>query len=470
MSTMRHLLSRDSLKVVRCPLPPNRRRFRVLVVVAGLGLLLGAAILMHVLVSRQAPAKTNAAPPPVTATVSTQVVAFMPIESHVSASGSVAARHAVEIGSEVSGLRIVEVNVDEGDHVRAGQVLARLDSAVLQSQLNQQMAVLSGKQANLVKARQPNRVEDIAGLRAALAQAEAGVTQAQQNLQHAQLNAANLATSAKRYDFLGHEGAVSQQDALDKQTAAKIASADVEASKQQLAAAKFAATQARERFNAAQAGGRREDVAIVQSDVNATRAAIGQVEAQIAQTIIRAPSDGLITKRSAEVGGIAMVGQPMFSMTNNSQIELQAQVQEVDLPAIRAGQGALVTPASGQLKPVEGTVRDVSPRVDARTRFGIAYIPVSPESGLKEGMYANAHIRTGTHSALGVPTKSILVQDTGKFVYIVPGGSDRVAMRAIQTGEVSGDFTEVLSGVQPGDRVVTAGAGFLKDGDRVMVR
>jgi multidrug efflux pump subunit AcrA (membrane-fusion protein) len=470
MSTMRHLIDKHSTDELRFPAPPNPRKVIVFIGAGMVVLLAMAAILTNVLSHRSATSTAVKAQPPISATVTTQVAGFMPIESHVSASGSVAARHAVDIGTEVSGLRIVQVNVDEGDHVRAGQVIARLDSAVLQSQLSQQMAVLAGKQANLSKARQPNRSEDIAGLRAALAQAEAGVTQAERSLQHAQLNASNLATTANRYSYLGQQGAVSQQDALDKQTAAKMATTDVEASKQQLSAAKFAATQARERYKAALAGGRSEDIAMVQSDVGATRAMINQVQAQIDQTIIRAPSDGLITKRMAEVGGIAMVGQPLFSMTSNDQIELQAQVQEVDLPAIRAGQGVLISPASSQLTPVAGTVRDVSPRVDARTRFGIAYIPVSPASGLKEGMYANAQIRTGTHNAIAVPTKSILVQDAGKFVYVVPFGSDRVSMRSVQTGEVTGDYTEVLSGVQPGERVVTAGAGFLKDGDRVMVR
>lgn len=466
-------MSTTNLELARKRVISARRgisRRTALLLLSGLALVLGIFVFVANQLGSKSVSHAATSAPPITATVSVQPVNYMPIEAHVSASGSVAARHAVDIGTEVSGLRIVEVTVDEGQQVHAGQVIARLDSAVLQSQLNQQLAVLSGKQANLSKARQPNRVEDIAGLRAALAQAEAGVSQAERNVQHAQLNSSNLLTTAKRYDYLGAEGAVSQQDALDKQTAAKMASSDVEASKQQLAAAKFAATQAQERLQLAVAGGRSEDVAIVQSDVQATRAAIGQVRAQIDQTVVRAPSAGLITKRMAEVGGIAMVGQPLFSMTINDQIELQAQVQEIDLPAVRAGQPVTITPAAGQLSAFTSTVREVSPRVDPRTRFGIAYIPVSPEWGLKEGMYANAQIGTGTHSAMAVPTKSIVVQDTGKFVYVVPLGTDRVSMRSVQTGGVTGDFTEVTSGVRPGDRVVTAGAGFLKDGDRVMVQ
>jgi len=102
--------------------------------------------------------------------------------------------------------------------------------------------------------------------------------------------------------------------------------------------------------------------------------------------------------------------------------------------------------------------------------MGIAYIPVPVSSGLKEGMYGNAQIRTGARSALAVPTTSIVAEDTGKYVFIVALGTDKVSMRQIQTGEVTGEFTEVLGGIQPGDHVVTAGAGFLKDGDRVAVR
>jgi HlyD family secretion protein len=404
-----------------------------------------------------------------TATVTTQIVGFSAMESHVTASGSIAPQHAVDLGAEVSGLKIIQVNVDEGDYVRKGQVLARLNPEILDSQLASQQAQLGARRATLSKARQPNRSEDIAGLRAALSQAEAAVTQAQANLQHSQLSLNNLRTTASRYDLLGKEGAISEQDALDKRAAANMAAADVEAAKQQLEAARFAATQARNRWQMAANGGRQEDVAISLSDLAQTQAAIRQVQAQLDQTIVRAPSDGLITKRSAEVGEISMAGQAMFSMTRDSRLELQAQVQEVDLPAVRAGQRVVITPASTELAPLTTSmVRDVSPRVDPRTRLGTVYITVLARSGLKEGMYANASISTGTHSALIVPTKSILAQEGGKFVFILNG--DRVAIRSIQTGAVNGDTTEVLSGVQPGEQVVVAGAGFLKDGDRVNVQ
>jgi HlyD family secretion protein len=453
-------------KVVRLAPPVRRRSFIWLAIAGVIVLIVGVIIATMVNNGARKPVVASQSAP--VATVTTQMVGFAPVETRVTASGSIAPQHAVDIGAEVSGLRITAVNVDEGDFVRKGQVIARLNSEILQAQLSSQQAQLGARRANVSKARQPNRSQDIAGLRAAVSQAEASVTQAQANLNRARLNLSNLQTTATRYDSLGKEGAISVQEALDKRTAANMAASEVESARQQLEAARFAASQSRERYNMAVSGGRQEDVAISLSDLAQTQAAIRQVQAQIDQTILRAPSDGLITKRMAEVGEISMAGQAMFSMTRDSQLELQAQVQEVDLPKVRGGQTVVITPASADLPPITGVVREVSPRVDARTRLGIAYVLVPASSGLKEGMYANATITTGAHQSMIVPTRSVLAQEGGKVVFILVG--DRVSRRSIQTGSVSGDNTEVISGLQPGDRVVVAGAGFLKDGDRVNVQ
>lgn len=448
--------------------PSTRRQAFVISGIAA-AVVIGMLILMGATFRAAKPVASAQAQAAPVATVTSQLVNFAPVETVVSASGSVAARHAVDIGAEVSGLRITEVNVDEGDFVRKGQVLARLNSNILESQLASYQAQLTARQANLAKARQPNRSEDIAGLRAALSQAEASATQAEANLNRSKLNLTNLQTTASRYDVLGKEGAVSAQEAMDRRATANMAAAEVESAKQQLQAARYAVTQSRERYEMALKGGRSEDVAIAASDLAQTQAAIRQIRAQIDQTIVRAPSDGLVTKRLAEVGEISAMGSPLFSMTADSTIELQAQVQEVDLPAVRAGQTVLVTPSSPELAAVRSVVREVSPRVDTRTRLGIAYIEVPISAGLKEGMFAKALITTGTHQSLTVPTKSILAGDSDKAIFVL-NSDNSVTRRVIQTGNVSGEFTEVIGGVQPAERVVVAGAGFLKDGDRVNVQ
>ena len=401
------------------------------------------------------------------ATVSTIAAGLSPVKSHVSVSGSIAARHAVDIGAEVSGLKIVEVNVDHGDFVTRGQVLARMNSDILQAQLSREKANLDGALASVQKARQPNRVEDIAGLRAAVSQAEAATSQARANLHRAQANASNLRGTAERYVELGRQGAASRLEVDNHHAAATMAEAEAGATKRQIEASEFAVTQAREKLRAAEAGGRHEDISISLASAGQIRASIRQIEAQMAQAVVRAPSNGVITKRFAELGEISSSGQPMFSMSRDNELELQGQVQEVDLPNIKAGQMVTVTPASPQLKPFSARVREIDPTVDPRTRLGMVYIDVSGNAHLKQGMYATATIESGVRQALTVPSKSVLVQDSSKVVFVLRG--TQVERRVVQLGTVSGDMVEVLAGLTVGEQIITDGAGFLSDGDVVRI-
>ena len=401
------------------------------------------------------------------ATVTTQPVSRIPVVSSVVASGTVAARHTVDIGSELTGLRVTLVNVDEGDAVRKGQVLARLNSEVLSAQLSREQANLAGALANVEKARQPNRLEDILGLQAAYQQSQAAISQAESNVRRLEANLHNLKMIATRYQTLRGEGAISEQDAMDKQTASRMGESELAATRQQLEAARFAARQSQERLRAAEAGGRQVDVSISQASVAQTRASIRQIEAQLAQTVIKAPSDGVITKRNAEAGEIPSMGQSLFTMAKEGELELRTQVQEIDLPGIKAGAKVTITPAAPGLKPIVAVVREISPVVDAKTRLGTVYVDVAGTQGLKEGMYASAQIETGTRFSLAVPTKGIRAEESEKVVFVLSG--NKATRRPIVTGNNTGDMVEVKSGLAEGELVIIAGAGFLKDGDVVDV-
>lgn len=445
----------------------NRFNRRILLL---LGILLlvgggGTAALLLISQSKDShKATTNESVAPV-ATVTTQPVARIPIVSTVVASGTIAARHTVDIGSELTGLRVTQVNVDEGDFVRRGQVLARLNSDVLSAQLSREQANLAGALANVEKARQPNRLEDILGLQAAYQQSQAAVAQAESNVRRLEANLANLKTTAARYQTLKMEGAISDQDALDRQTASRMGESELAATRQQLEASRFSARQAQERLRAAEAGGRQVDVSISQANAAQIRATIRQIEAQLAQTVIKAPSDGIITKRNAEAGEIPALGQSLFTMAKEGELELRTQVQEIDLPGIKPGARVTITPAAPGLKPISATVREISPIVDPKTRLGTVYVDVSAAHGLKEGMYASAQVATGMRLSLAVPTKAIRAEESEKIVFVLDG--NKATRRVVVTGNNSGDMVEVKTGLADGEQIIIAGAGFLKDGDVV---
>src|SRR4051812_8557909 len=152
MNIMGHQRQIDTVQVRR----PNPRNRLYMMIGCAVVIVVGLALLFLSRSQTPKPASAAAQSAPV-ATVTTSMVGFAPVQTKVVASGSIAPQHAVDVGAEVSGLRIVEVNVDEGDQVRQGQVLARLNSDILQAQLDSLQAQLQAKRANVSKARQPNR-------------------------------------------------------------------------------------------------------------------------------------------------------------------------------------------------------------------------------------------------------------------------------------------------------------------------
>ncbi len=142
------------------------------------------------------------------------------------------------------------------------------------------------------------------------------------------------------------------------------------------------------------------------ANLAAARAGLAETRTRVEQAVIRAPVSGQIISRSVTRGQIIQQGAELFRMVRDGRLELDAQIPETDLPALAPGQSARIT--ASQVAPTTGTVRIVTPEVDAQTRLGIARISLAPNSGLKAGMFARAEISAGTRDATVVPTAAVL--------------------------------------------------------------
>ncbi|MBU6450207.1 MAG: efflux RND transporter periplasmic adaptor subunit [Cyanobacteria bacterium REEB67] len=399
-------------------------------------------------------------------------------------SGTVAAWDPVQVGSEINGLKVESIAVDDGAHVKEGQVMAALNGAILRAQLAQQQARLASARASLVKAIQPNRPEDITSLRAAYAQSQANVAQEEASLARTRASAAEAEANAGRYEGLVREGAVSALEGLNRSTLAKTTAADVHNAEQKVQAAKFTAQQAYERMIMGIAGGRREDVMISQSSLAETEATVKQLASQVEQTIIRAPCDGLVVKRSVHIGDIASTGKVMFDLVRDGRLELRAQVPEADLSRIRPGQKVEVQAVLANGAITSGVVREISPTIDLDSRLGTVRIDLpaavpaaavgssssSSSSVLpfRAGNFARGEIFLGKQDVMAVPSSCVVYKDNRAVVFTV--STDGIAqMRFVDAGERDLNSIEIRQGLRIGESVVARGAGFLKDGDRVQV-
>ncbi|MBB1472494.1 efflux RND transporter periplasmic adaptor subunit [Luteimonas sp. MC1782] len=183
-------------------------------------------------------------------------------------------------------------------------------------------------------------------------------------------------------------------------------------------------------------------------------------------TVVRAPVAGVVSARSVQPGQVVGAGAELLKLIRDGRLEWRAELAEGDLLRVDVGTPVRVEAAGGGM--VEGTVRTVSPGLDAQSRTGTVYVDLPDPGGLRAGMFAQGRLALGRAQALLVPGEAVVRRDGRAYVFTVDA-DNRVRERGVAVGGAHGDMVEVREGLAQGDRVVARGAGFLGDGDLVRV-
>ena len=214
----------------------------------------------------------------------------------------------VNLGFKVPG-RIETLNVDEGDRVRAGQVLASLEKIYFEDTLAQMRAQLGQSEANYEKMKAGNRPEEIAQARALVAEREATLTNAKITRNRAEALLKSPAGSQKTFD---------DASAAERQAQASLNSA-------------------REALRLQEIGFRAEDVALAKAQFDERKANLQTAERQLADADLIAPSDGTVLSRVREVGAIVQAGETVYVLSLTSPVWVRTYVSEPDLGRIKPG-------------------------------------------------------------------------------------------------------------------------------------
>ena len=198
----------------------------------------------------------------------------------------------------------------------------------------------------------------------------------------------------------------------------------------------------------------------------AAKAAYSASQVRLGNTSVKAPDDGVISARSATVGGVVGAGQELFRMVRQGRMEWRGEVTPSEVGRVKVGQKVLVTLATGTELP--GKVRAISPTADLSTRNIIVYVDLPRHSELTAGTYAKGRFALGESAALTVPATAIVVRDGHNYVFVV-GADNKASQRKVDTGRRVGDRVELLEGLKAEDGVAVKGAGFLNEGDLVKV-
>jgi HlyD family secretion protein len=277
--------------------------------------------------------------------------------------------HQVELAFRVSG-RISAVKVQEGDKVRAGEVLAALDPGPLQADVDSAQADVAQARAQLEKTRRGFRVEEVAQARAAVAQRAADLENARVTLQ--------------RQEQLVAAGLVTHQQIDDAQTRVHMSEAALAA--------------ARDQLTLELRGSRIEDIEMQEAMLAAAQARLEKAQTALADATLMAPSNGIISVRAREQGAIVQAGQTVYTLTLNDPVWIRAYVPQPRLGRIKPGMPVKMTIDSMPGRQYDGTVGFISPEAEFTPKtvqteqvrddlvYRIRVIASDPDDVLRQGM------------------------------------------------------------------------------------
>ncbi len=177
-----------------------------------------------------------------------------------------------------------------------------------------------------------------------------------------------------------------------------------------------------------------------------------------------APVSGIVMEKNIVEGEAFQSGDMLYTIANLSEVWVEVELREGEARSVREGTAATIDVAAYPGQPFKGRVEYVYPTLDAASRTIKARIAVANSEGrLKPGMFATVHLSTPARRALTVPATAVVRTGESAIVFVDMGGG-QLMPQEIEPGFVAGDFIEVLSGVEPGQRVVTS-AQFLLDSE-----
>jgi HlyD family secretion protein len=408
-------------------------------------------------------------------TIQTSKVGRLDLTSIVTASGEVKPRNYINIGANAGPAPITQILVKEGDHVRKGQVLARLANIQPAADLSAQNAALNSSLA------------DSSASEANLKSSDDSIAVAQAQVEHDRADLAQKEVDFKRARDLMEAKLISSQDYEAKKSTYDLAKATLESSVQKVTQAQSARSQA-----AAQLSSTQKKVAQEQAMVSRSRDVLSQFDAV-------APLDGVVTNLPVRVGETVVPGiqnsasSTIMTIADMSIITAEVNVDETDIVSVKLDQSADVTIDAIPNRTFKGKVIEIGDTAIVRSTgvaasqsqtssqeakdFRVVIALEIPEELVRPGLSCTAKIVTATrHDVVAIPIQALTVREKGQLhppkpgaqpdpivakdakeelqgVFVVNG--EKAIFRKVDTGITGATDIEVVNGLQPGDQIVT---------------
>jgi RND family efflux transporter MFP subunit len=301
-------------------------------------------------------------------------------------------------------------------NVRAGQ------SSQVASQMMGNIVEIRVQEGDRVKPGQVLAIVDDAQPRSRVEQATSAVTAAEKEVSAADSDLALADSTLKRYQQLFEKKSVSPQE-FDEIKA---------------------------RYRSAEA--RRDMALAAKAQANA---GLTLTETSLGYARIRAPFAGVITEKKAEAGMLASPGMPIFTIEDTRRYRLEATIDESDMRIARLGQVVPVTIDALGNTELSGKVVQIVPAADPTSRSFLVKIELPSDSRLRSGLFGRARLPRGERTSLLIPRSALVERGQLQGVFVVTA-NEIAGLRYITLGRTAGDHVEVLSGLQAGEKLITA--------------
>lgn len=449
----------------------------------------------------------------------------------IKVTGSVAATQSVELAAKVSA-RITLVAAREGEAVRKGQLLVQQDTADLDTQVRSANAQIQNAKATIESARASYQNAEVklaqaeTNLKLTGTQSDTGVKDAEQSLAsakaqleiakkpqrtqevsvaenavvQAQANYDRAVSDRKRYESLVREGAAAQITLDQYVTQAKVAKSQLDTAKAQLDLARVGGRDESVRqaetavsraewalklakSNTQQVDVRKDDIKAARAGVAQAKAALGQAEAglasaqaqlasalqQVSNTKVYAPMDGIVARRTAEIGQLAGPSAPLLTVVALDTVFFEAQVPETEISSVRVGMPVAVSLDAQPGRTFDGAVAKLYPTGSTSSRTFTVRVEVpNAARTLRPGMFARGTVVLEKRHGIVISKDALVKTEDGAFaVFVVTG--DVAQQRKVTLGVSTAETIEIRGGIKTGDAVVVTGQNGLTEGKKVRV-
>ena len=332
--------------------------------------------------------------------------------------------------------------VQRGTRVRKGQVMAELENADLAASAEASKGDYEQAEGNYVLT--------------------VGVGLPQQ-LQKAQLDAA-----AAKAGFEAAQKVYESRKELLQQGA--IARRDVDAAEVALAQARSQNEQAQKQLADLQRLGKEAQLKSAQGSKESAEGKYRSAAAQLSYSLIKSPIDGVVTDRPLYEGDLATANQPLLTVMNLSRLIAKSHIPQTEAASLKAGNSAEIKVA-GLDDPVKGQVSLVSPALDPGSTTVEVWVEArKPNPAMRPGITVSVSMTAKTATdAIVVPTSALFKNAEGAEYVPVAGSDEKAHQKAVQVGIRTADQAQIVSGINPGDSVITSGGYGLPDGTQIKI-